>query len=146
MMGLEYPERIQRLVAISANFAPSGIDAEEQQRLLDATPSDHGWFARALYRWRAGSHADWSKLWHAVTTMWRTRPVVDMTELRRIRTPTLLIVGDNDLVTVDHAKEIANELPSAQLAVIDEGHHTSLIWHSDQVNDLITDFLRGSSH
>ena len=143
MMALEHPERVSRLVAISANFAPSGIDDEAQRRLHEATPDD-GWFMRALYRWRAGSSADWSKLWHAVTTMWRTRPVVDISELRRIYTPTLLIVGDNDTVTTEHATEMVNELPNAELIIIEEGHHTSLIWQADQVNEQIIDFLNAA--
>ncbi len=144
MMALEHPERVSRLVAISSNFAPSGIDVEAQQLLRDGTPDDGGWFMRALYRWRAGSGADWPKLWHTVTTMWQTRPVVEISELRRIHTPTLLIVGDNDTVTTEHATEMVNELPNAELIIIEEGHHTSLIWQADQVNEQIIDFLNAA--
>jgi pimeloyl-ACP methyl ester carboxylesterase len=54
----------------------------------------------------------------------------------------LLIVGGHDLVTLDHVREMADQVPNADLSVIEDGGHTSLIWHASQVNEQIVDFLR----
>jgi pimeloyl-ACP methyl ester carboxylesterase len=141
MMALEYPQRVKKLVAISANFSPTGIDAAAQSAVSDDATAGPNRMAYVLYRWRAGRNANWDELRRVVTTMWLTRPIMAMSELQRVRAPTLLIVGSNDLVTLEHTREMAAMLGDAELCVIEEGHHTSLIWDADEVTQRIMDFL-----
>lgn len=48
-------------------------------------------------------------------------------QLRAVKTPTLLAIGDNDFVRVDHADEMARLIPGAQLAVLPDTTHMNIL-------------------
>nr|QQZ49367.1 alpha/beta hydrolase [Phenylobacterium glaciei] len=48
-------------------------------------------------------------------------------QLRAVKTPTLLAIGDNDFVRIDHAAEMARLIPGAQLAVLPNTTHLNIL-------------------
>lgn len=62
-------------------------------------------------------------------------------ELASLRAPTLLVVGDHDFVRVEHAAEMLELIPDAQLAVIPGARHTEVMRRPDQLLPLIGPFL-----
>lgn len=48
-------------------------------------------------------------------------------ELRSIRAPTLIAIGDNDYVRVDHARDVARLIPKARLAVLPGTTHLGIV-------------------
>ena len=62
-------------------------------------------------------------------------------ELSRIMAPTLVILGDDDVLTVEHAATMAATLPDAQLAVVPGTDHGLLFQKPDLVSRLFLDFL-----
>ncbi len=64
--------------------------------------------------------------------------------LPQIKCPTLVLVGDGDVLTPpDLAREMAEGIPGAQLAVIPDCGHLSTIERPDQVNAALTGWLTG---
>jgi pimeloyl-ACP methyl ester carboxylesterase len=63
--------------------------------------------------------------------------------LKQIQAPTLIVAGDDDLVTpMRFATTLCREIPGAKLAVIQGGAH-GLIWtRADEFNDLVLSFLK----
>jgi pimeloyl-ACP methyl ester carboxylesterase len=55
--------------------------------------------------------------------MWQAEPSFTSDELQRIEAPTLLVVGDRDIVTPEHAVEMFRAIPAAQLCVIPNAGH-----------------------
>ena len=51
------------------------------------------------------------------------------------------MVGDDDLITVDHASAIRRTIPDAQLAVVPGTDHLLQFEKPDLVNRIILDFL-----
>jgi pimeloyl-ACP methyl ester carboxylesterase len=74
-------------------------------------------------------------------TMWRTQPAHAMSELAAITSPTLILIGDNDGVTIEHAAQMLRAIPKAQLAVIPGADHGVMFDKPEIVNKLILDFL-----
>ena len=64
-----------------------------------------------------------------------------MTELAAITAPTLILIGDNDGVTIEHAAQMLRAIPKAQLAVIPGADHGVMLDKPEIVNRLILDFL-----
>ena len=57
-------------------------------------------------------------------------------------TPTLVIVGDKDMITpVTHSEEIVRRLPGAEFVKIHDSGHVVMLEHADEVNDALLDFL-----
>jgi pimeloyl-ACP methyl ester carboxylesterase len=73
--------------------------------------------------------------------MWRSDLGVSLAELAGVSVPTLFLVGDDDIVSLEHAAAVYRALPDAQLAVIPGASHPSPMEKPHIVNRLILDFL-----
>jgi pimeloyl-ACP methyl ester carboxylesterase len=58
--------------------------------------------------------------------MWGTEPSFTSEELASIEAPTLLIIGDGDIVTPEHAVEMFRTIPAAQLCVVPNAGHGTM--------------------
>jgi pimeloyl-ACP methyl ester carboxylesterase len=97
---------------------------------------------------RSGDRAAWMRqlnrnrrsIWRAVNGVLHRRAVVD--ELPRIRAPTLVIVGEEDVATVPaRAARIAEAIPNAELVQIPAAGHSSTVEAPEAVNAAIAGFL-----
>jgi pimeloyl-ACP methyl ester carboxylesterase len=72
--------------------------------------------------------------------------------IQSIKAPTLLIIGDSDIVRPEHAVEMFRllgggvpgdliGLPKSQLAVLPGTTHVTVVDRSDLLNSMITEFL-----
>ncbi len=65
-------------------------------------------------------------------------------ELSRIRAPTLIVVGEEDVATVPaKAERLAAAIPGARLVRIPGAGHTSTVEQPARVNEVVTAFLDG---
>ena len=55
--------------------------------------------------------------------MWVVEPSFTREEMQSIQASTLIIVGDSDIVTPEHAVEMFRAIPSAQLCVVPHAGH-----------------------
>ena len=57
-------------------------------------------------------------------------------------TPTLVIVGEKDMITpVTHSEEILRRLPEAEFVKVPDSGHVVMLEHADEVNVALVDFL-----
>ena len=76
-----------------------------------------------------------------LAAVWRSEPNHQLADLERLAPPTLLLLGDHDVLTVEHAAAMQAVIPDAQLAVIPGASHGLLFEKRDLANRLILDFL-----
>lgn len=62
-------------------------------------------------------------------------------ELARVTARTLVMVGDHDFVTVEHAALELELIPDARLAVVPNATHNGLLHRADVVLPILEDFL-----
>jgi pimeloyl-ACP methyl ester carboxylesterase len=78
-------------------------------------------------------------VWEKVSSMWAES--FDWTDLvERIAAPTLVMVGDDDYVTVSHAEEFSQKVAHGQLAVVPGASHILPMEKPDIFNQLVLDF------
>jgi len=64
--------------------------------------------------------------------------------LGKITTPTLIVVGDEDVATVPAKSHRMHEaIKDSKLVIVEKAGHTSSVEQPEQVNKAITEFLRG---
>ncbi|WP_433025936.1 alpha/beta fold hydrolase [Plantactinospora sp. CA-290183] len=57
-------------------------------------------------------------------------------------TPTLVIVGERDMITpVTHSEEILRRLPEAEYVKVPDSGHVVMLEHADEVNEALLNFL-----
>jgi pimeloyl-ACP methyl ester carboxylesterase len=136
LLGLYWPQRVRRIVAISANFNPAGLTPEAQRETFQPSSG----VARWLRRWWTGAGDRFQRLEARIKRMWRIRPNLEPADLGEITAPTLVIVGESDVVSLSHARQMYEQLAHGSLAIIAGGHFTP-ITRARQVNGLIAGFL-----
>lgn len=132
-LAMRHPERVRRLVAISANYNPDG---------LGYTPSVEPVPRIALRYWLlAPNPAQWPDLYRTVVTMWRTQPQYTLDDLGHIKALTLVMAGEDDLIKREHTDQLAKAIPGSQESIIAGATHSVPTDKPDIVNDKILNFL-----
>ena len=144
-LALDYPELVGRLIVASAGYnsdgthpeimdpaqwatstrMPTAEDFRQMQEAYARVAPDPGHFD--AFRARTGQAAG-SMSWTPA-------------ELGRIGAPTLLIFGDHDFITCEHAVEMSELISGAQLAVLPGATHMDVLRRADLMIPLIRGFL-----
>lgn len=141
-VALANPERVRKLVLIGAAAHLDGATEEGKQWVDTVTADDMPPFIRDGYARLSPDGADhFPIVFEKLVTLWRTEPRHAMSELSGIEAPTLVLIGDNDGLTVEHAAAMAKALPNGQLAVVPGADHFLIFTKAALVNRLILDFL-----
>jgi len=74
-----------------------------------------------------------------VRTMW-AEPFDWAEKVKGIPAPTLVIVGDDDFISVEHAAEFSQLVENGQLAVLPGASHVLPMEKPDLFNQLVLDF------
>jgi pimeloyl-ACP methyl ester carboxylesterase len=136
LLGRYSPQRVKRIVAISANFSPTGLTSEA----LEETHTQSSGLKYLLKRWWTGAGKHLAELENRIKLMWRTFPVLKPVDLQEITPPTLVIIGEHDVISIEHARQMAKLLPNGFLEIVPGGHSTP-VTHSNEVNGAIAKFL-----
>lgn len=137
LLGHNYPQRVNRIVAISANTNPEGLTEEAKK----GNKVPYSWLKQQWNQFFTRAD-DYPRLERRIKKLWSIGPQISRPMLQAIHRPVLLIQGEYDYITIDHAKSIQHSLPDAELKIIAGGGHSTLFTHAQQVNDLITQFLK----
>ena len=141
LLGLHAPERVEKIVAISANFHPSGVilEADSTQKYPDVTIFKT--VRDKLRSWWSGAGDEHAELEAEINELWHVAPQMTHTHLNAITAPTLVVVGENDIIDLGHSQELAQKLAAGRLEIIPVAGHAAPITHADELNKLIAEFL-----
>ena len=153
-VAIRHPEVVRKLVFMSATYSLSGVHPGLMEGLGEMTPEMmHGspWHEEYL---RIAPHPDdFAKLFAKKTAMDRQLTDVRAEDIAALKAPTLIIIGDSDLVRPEHAVEMFRllgggvfgdmppGLPASQLAVLPGTSHVSIVSRADLLLPIITHFL-----
>jgi pimeloyl-ACP methyl ester carboxylesterase len=139
LMAIRRPDLVRRLVVMGANYDAAGVLPNE----LEASPDGDGVaMLRALYGAASPDGPEhWPAVFEKVTAMWSIGPGIGREELGAIRCPTLVIVGDDDAVSLEHTIDLYRSIPGAELAVVPGTSHALGLEKPELVNRIILDFL-----
>jgi pimeloyl-ACP methyl ester carboxylesterase len=155
VLALRHPELVGRLVVCSGyyahdGFAPALREGFDRARLSDMpAPLRDGYLAVA--KDPDGLRAQFEK----TVAMMKSFPDLAESDLRRLRVPALVVVGDHDVVTLEHEVRLAQLLPDARLSVLPDARHGEYLGTAEAPKPrpalleatlgLIEDFLRGDA-
>jgi pimeloyl-ACP methyl ester carboxylesterase len=118
-LAMRHPNRVDRLVAISANFDVSGLGSSSNTEFSDTEIPP----PPLRYRLLAPDPAHWPVIYRKVIEMWQTQPHYTINELRHIEAPTLVIAGESDIVRRDHTDQLAKAIPKSQEFIVQGAGH-----------------------
>jgi pimeloyl-ACP methyl ester carboxylesterase len=141
LMGLEAPERFGRIIAISANFNPSGLlkDAEQPRGKshVNLQVSVIDWLRNL---WVEPNPAQIA-LGQELNNLWQVEPNLTPDDLQVIIAPTLVVAGESDIIDLSHSGELAELLANGKVEIVSGAGHAAPLTHAKQINELIASFL-----
>jgi pimeloyl-ACP methyl ester carboxylesterase len=121
-MAIHHPERVSKLAVTGSNTRVDGYtpDNIEWLRTFDPgeTPVPEDYARRSPH-----GATYWPTLRARLRPMWLAEPDFTRDQVAGIAAPTLVILGDDDIVTPEHAVEMFRTIPGSQLCVIPRGRH-----------------------
>ena len=137
LVALARPDLARKLVVIGTNFHHDG--------LVPFEPDMEGPFIQLIM----GAYVERSPdgpehvetVFGKTFTMFATEPTMSSADLARITQPTLVMAGDDDLISLPHTAALYESLPDAQLAIVPGASHCLPIERPELVAGLIVDFL-----
>ena len=152
-LALDHPELVGKLVLASFSYRLDGLHpglmdniSELKPEHLAGTPFEQD-YARV-----APNPGDWPRLIQKITQMDADLPEWTADQIRGITAPTMLIIGDSDIVQPEHTVEIfrllgggvigdLNGLPRSRLAVLPGTTHVTLVQRTDWLASMVGEFL-----
>jgi pimeloyl-ACP methyl ester carboxylesterase len=116
-VAIARPELVKSLVLIGANFHHSGTSIE----LPFSEPSDEDKTEYAATSPDA-PHTQNEKI-KKMLAIWETEPDIPVSDLAKIQCPTLVIAGDDDVISHEHTLELYRAIALSQLAIIPGTSH-----------------------
>jgi pimeloyl-ACP methyl ester carboxylesterase len=153
-IAIRHPEVVRKLVLASVTYNLGGVHPGLMEGLADMKPEMmYGSPWHEEYTRIAPNPEDFATLFAKKTQMDRNLKDVPAEFIESIEAPTLLIIGDSDLVRPEHAVEMFRllgggvfgdtpaGLPSSQLAVLPGTSHVTLVSRADLLLSIIPPFL-----
>lgn len=137
LVALERPDLVRKQVVVGTNFHHNGLmpmQGDPQSPLVQRLAADY------IERSPDGAeHLD--VVFAKSMAMFSTEPTLDTDDIARIERPTLVVVGDDDLVRLDHTCALYGSLPEGQLAVVPGASHALPVEQPGELVRLIVRFL-----
>jgi len=151
---IRHPEVVRKLVLASVSYTRSGIHPGLMEGLGEMTPDmmfGSAWHDEYM---KIAPHPEhFAQLFAKKTEMDRQTRDLSEEDIRGIKSPTLIIIGDSDLIRPEHAVEMFRllgggvfgdtpaGLPNSQLAILPGTSHVSVADRSELLIPMITSFL-----
>jgi pimeloyl-ACP methyl ester carboxylesterase len=159
-LAIRHPELVRKLVVASAGSSSDGMHAVANEMFPSITPEMFaGTPIEAAYLRNAPRPEDFPRLVEQMTRLDTTPFAWAEEDIRAIAAPTLLVVGDSDVIRLEHAVELfgllgggvmgdLSGLPRSQLAVLPGTSHfmppgSGVLDRADWLLAMIPPFLDG---
>lgn len=145
-LAVTRPERVDRVVLAATHFRPDGYYDDVRDPALFATstrmPTQEDFDAmREAYARVAPDPTHFLAFMEKASAAVGTFTGWSPDELGSIKARTLVMVGDNDFVRVEHAAELRQLIPDSQLAVLPDTTHMQLTQRAELVVPIVERFL-----
>ena len=152
--AVRHPELLHKLVLMSTSYRLSGIHPGLMEGMAEMKPEMmYGSPFHEEYTRIAPRPEDFNRLFEKKTQMDRQLKDFSEDQIRGIRAPVLVMIGDSDLIRPEHAVEMFRlfgggifgdtpaGLPDSRLAILPGTSHVSIADRADWLVSMINEFL-----
>ncbi len=142
LIAAEHPELVRTLTVTGSGFSSTGYVPGAMEALVSLTPGDDDMvmFAAMYAQASPDGPEHFPEVWQKIRTMW-AKPFDWTEKVRQILAPTLVIIGDDDYISVEHAQDFSRTVANGQLAVVPGASHLVPMEKPDLFNQLVLQFI-----
>lgn len=144
-IGLElafaHPEKVRKLITFGANFTWENFLAPPDSVTMDPNDPLIVKVSPFFQEYKAGMDKITPEIKKKLSALIEKFPNLTEEQLTQIKTPVLVVVGDHDLIKIDHTVTLFKKLPHAQLFIVPGASHAVVIEQPELINSEIIKFL-----
>ena len=142
LIAAEHPELVRTLTVTSSGYSSAGYVEGVVETLVAMSPDDEDMlmFAAMYAQASPDGPEHFPEVWDKVRTMW-AEPFDWTDKVKMISAPTLVILGDDDFIRVEHAQAFSQLVENGQLAVVPGTSHALPMERPDLFNQLVLEFV-----
>ena len=146
-LASSYPETVEKLVAVGANFRVGGMTPETIDFMTNQmTPENLGKVFPELeqtYRATNPQPENFASFIERSHAMWMRDPYLTEQQMAGIEVPVLSVIGEHDAIRLDHVLEIRSLIAGSQLCVLPGATHFLLGEKPELVLPILLDLFAG---
>ena len=133
LLAIRHPAKVNRLAATGANLwnSPDALAAG----IWEATVAEYD--AGLKKKYTTAKEKNDRKLF--LLDWWE--PHMTLAQLHTIHAPSLIVAGDHDVISLSHTLLIFGNIPHAELWIVPDSGHPTLIEHADEFNRKVDAFF-----
>jgi pimeloyl-ACP methyl ester carboxylesterase len=133
------PDLVRRLVLIAGVFhyegwAPGVLEPDNNEEGME-------FLANSYAEVSPDGREHFAVVAEKMARMHMVDPALTLEDLGRVRSRTLVMIGDDDEVTLEHAAAMYRGIPDSELAVVPGTSHGLMVEKPALINQLMADFL-----
>jgi pimeloyl-ACP methyl ester carboxylesterase len=98
--------------------------------------------AGEVYRKISPTPTEYDAFVEQISNMWASQPNWTDDDLKKIRTPIAVVLGDHDeAVSREHTDYMAKTIPGAKLVILDNASHFAMLQDPAGYNKAVRDFI-----
>ena len=131
-LALTHPELVKSMVLLGANYNPKGLR----------------WFPRLQIKFVyacltiASLFSEKKRQRKEIWRLMVSQPNLTLEQLSRIKTPALIVTGENDMVSQRHNDEMHFVIAGSKRLIIPKGNHFWMFRQPEALNQCVMDFLK----
>jgi pimeloyl-ACP methyl ester carboxylesterase len=146
-LGMRYPDLVERMVPISANFHWNGLTDHMRTIFEESTPEAMVAVLGdeiAYYKEYSPDGPDhFNEVFLKMQRLFLNEPNLTAADLATIKAPTLVLAADRDLMTIEHTVEMHKAIEGSQLCIIPGANHALVFMRAEEVCATVLRFLEG---
>lgn len=133
LLAIRHPEKVKKLAATGANLVPDTTAVPQQ--IWDMVIPAFKQFAAKTNKTEQEKTA--FKLYRLLCE----QPHIPLTDLQKIKCPSLIIGGDHDVIKEEHTMLIYKNIPKAYLWILPASGHSTPLMYKDDFNTVVGRFF-----
>jgi pimeloyl-ACP methyl ester carboxylesterase len=141
-LAARYPELVRRVAICGAGYGPDAEGPAFKKIMRELSPDNpHIEPFKQAYQEVAPSPQHWAMLIQKCKDMYFAFQGWPVDQLRALKAPLLVMLGDQDFLRPEHALELSRLVPQGSLAVLPATDHSAPITRADWVAAMLNEFL-----
>ena len=136
VLAIRHQDKVIKLASTGANLWP------DSTALIPSLWKEEKRYYDSLHL-KVFTNAKEKNDWKIFMLDW-LQPNIELSALQNIRCPSLIISGDHDLITLEHTVKIYQHISKANLWVVPNSGHGTLIEHTDEFDKKVDEFFKTS--
>ena len=133
LLAIRHPEKVKKLAVTGANLRPDNTAVYGEVINM---------IAPVLNKLKAKKDLnEVEKVQVKLYKLLLEQPNIPLTDVQKIKVPTLVIGGDHDVIKVEHTMEIYKQLAQGYLWILPNSGHSTPIVYTAEFNKVVDDFF-----